>query len=61
MAHIETSTEYDKVQTSTSSGQGCCGDRVNAKNNTRNFMASTNKDYKGEIEAFGAVLAPKYE
>ena len=30
-------------------------------NNTRDSVKITNKQYKGEIEAFGAVLALKYE
>ena len=61
MAHTKTCTESDKVQTINSSVQGGHGDSNNARNNTRNSAASTNKDYKVEIEAFGAVLALSYQ
>ena len=54
-------TEYDKGQTRTSSSRGGCGYIRKARNNTRYSAASTNKDYKGGIEAFGDVLALKYE
>ena len=46
---------------SQSSGQGGCGDIGNNNNNTIDYSESTKKDYRGVIEAFGAVLALKYE
>ena len=61
VTQTKTITEYDKGQASISSGQVGRGERVNTRNNTRNYAASTNKDYKGEIEAFGSMLALKYE
>ena len=61
MAHNKTSTESYKGQESTSSGLGGSGDIGISSNINRNSAAITHKDYKGEIEAFGAVLALKYE
>ena len=60
-AKNETSAESDKGQTRTSVGRGVRGDRGNARNNIRASSTSTSKYYKGEIEAFGAVLALKHE
>ena len=57
----ETSAEYDKGQKRTSLGRGGRGDRGNARNNIRDSSTSTSKYYKGEIEAFGAVITLKYE
>ena len=57
----ETSAESDKVYTRTSSVQVGRGDRGNSRNNTRCSSSRTIKYYKGWIEAFGDVLALKYE
>ena len=57
----ETRTKSEKGQTRTSSVQEGSGYRVNTRNNISNSTASTNKDHKGEIESFGAVLALKYK
>ena len=57
----ETSAEYDKGCTGTSTGTVGRGERGNANNNTRDSSESTSKYYNGGIEAFGAVLALKYE
>ena len=61
VAQNETSNESDKGQKRTSLGQGGRGDRGNARNNIRDSSTSTSKYYKGEIEAFGAVITLKYE
>ena len=61
IAQTKTSTESDKGHMRTFSGRGGRGDRGNAINNTRDSSASTNKYYKVEIEAFGAVLALNYQ
>ena len=61
VAYTETSAESDKRQIRTSAGRVGRGDRVNTRNNTRAFSASTSKYYKGEIEVFGSVLALKNE
>ena len=50
-----------KCHKETSSGLGGRGDIGNARNNTRDSMSSTNKYYKGEIEAFGDVFALNYD
>ena len=60
-AHTKTSSESEKGQIRTLSGRGGHGYRGNATNNTRDSLESTNKDYRSKIEAFGAVLALKYE
>ena len=41
--------------------QGGCGDRGNARNKNIDSSETIKKYYKEEIEAFGAVLALKYE
>ena len=61
VARAETRAKSYKIQSRTSAGWGGRGDRGNARNNTRDSSTSTRKDYKGEIEAFGAVLALKHE
>ena len=61
VSHTKTSTESDMGQKSASSVQEGCGERGNMSNNTRNSLASTNKYYKVDIEAFEAVLALKNE
>ena len=59
--HTETSAEYDKGQTRTSSRRGGCGNRGKSRNNTRASSASTIRYYKGEIEEFGSVIVLKYQ
>ena len=61
MAQTKTINEYEKVQTRNSSVQGGHGDRGNARNDTRDSAASTNKYYKETIGAFRAMIALKYE
>ena len=61
VAQKKTRTESNKGQKITLPGQEGHGNGLNARNNTRNSAASNNKYYKGEIEAFVAVLALKYE
>ena len=61
MTHTENSSESEKGKTRKSSDRGDCGDRVNARNNTRDSVASTTKYYKGGIEEFGALLNLKYK
>ena len=61
VAQTKTSSGSDKVQKRTSSGREGRGYRVNARNNTRYSSASTNKNYKGVIEAFGDLITMKYE
>ena len=57
----EKSSESEKCQTRMSSGWGYRGDRGNTINNTRDSVASTNRDYKDYIEAFGDVLDLNYD
>ena len=47
VAKKKTSSKYEKGHTIISSGRGGRGDRGNARNKTRDFVASTNKYYKG--------------
>ena len=61
MDHTKNSTESDKVHTRKSSVRGGRWEIGNDRNNTRDPVTSTNKYYRGEIEAFGAVLAMKYD
>ena len=61
VAQTETSTESDKTRTRTPAGWVGFGDRGNERNNTRDSSGSTSKYYKRGIEAFGDMLALKYE
>ena len=61
MDQIKTSTESKKGQTRTSSGRGGHWERRNYSNNIIDSATSTEKYYKGDIEAFGAVFALKYK
>ena len=57
----KSSTNTDNIQSNTFSVQGTQGSRGttknNVSNNVKNTIISYNKDYKGKIETFGAVLA----
>ena len=53
-------TESQKNYTRTSSGRGGRGDRANrgnVRNNIRDSTEITKKYYRGEIEAFGYMIA----
>ena len=61
VSQTETIPESEKGQTRTSLFQWCFRYIGNTSNSTRDSAESNNKDYKGEIDALGAVLALKYE
>ena len=61
MEQTKTSSESEKGKIRKSSDRGDCGDRVNARNNTRDPAASTTKYYKGGIQEFRAFLNMKYK
>ena len=61
VTYAKTSSKYEKGKKKMSLGRGSRGDRGNARNNTRYSAEHTYKDYKGETEAFVALLTLKYE